>query len=141
MVNMLTLVLTGAVGIEMSAELKNVQPHRKVTLIHSRSKLLSSEPLSDECKDCAYNLLRDAGVETVMNTRVNDIEEKPGPSFELSLSDGRKITTSMVINAISKFSPTTSYLPDAVLDNEGYVKIKPKYVTMFAVDPSTELAD
>lgn len=113
----------------MAAELKHIQPDRKVTLIHSRPKLLSSESLPDEVKDRALSLLHEVGVETIMGTRVTNIEETKGsPSSVLSLSDGRQITTSMVINAISHFVPTSSYLPASILDDKGYVKIKPTYV-------------
>jgi len=38
----------GAVGVEIATELKVVMPDLKVTLVHSRNRLLSSEPLPDE---------------------------------------------------------------------------------------------
>lgn len=112
----------------MAAELKLVQPDRKVTLIHSRSKLLSSENLPDDFKDRALLLLQEAGVETIMGARVMNVsavEEGEASPVVLTLSDGRKIKVGFVINAVSKFTPTSSYLPSAALDKEGYVKITP----------------
>ena len=63
----------------MAAELKVVEPSQKVTLIHLRDKLLSSEPLPDEFKDRTLSVLREAGVEVMLNDRVIEIEpvEKP----------------------------------------------------------------
>ncbi|PGH13034.1 hypothetical protein AJ79_03871 [Helicocarpus griseus UAMH5409] len=119
----------GAVGVEIAAELKAEQPDRNVTLIHSRSKLLSSEPLPDGFRDKALELLHDAGVETILSSRVTNTtstypkEGNASPSYTLTLADGRTLKAGYVINAISKYSPTTSYLPSSALDKEGYVKI------------------
>ena len=116
----------------MATELKLVQPERTVVLIHSRSQLLSSEPFPDEVKDYALSLTHEAGVQTIMGVRVTRVLENQGSvpgstQFKLSLSDGRQLTAGFVINAVSKFVPTSSYLPVNVLDEEGYVKIKPRY--------------
>lgn len=117
----------------MAAELKLVYPTLKVTLVHSREKLLSSEPLPDDFKDRALAVLREAGVETVLGRRVLEttpVNAEDGTShFKLSLSDGSSMITGQVINAISKSVPTSSYLPKAVLDDEGYVKVQPSYVS------------
>ena len=117
----------GAVGIEIASELKLVQPHQSVTLIHSRPKLLSSEALPDETKDRALSLIHDAGVKTIMSTRVTKIEqaESESEATQLTLSDGSVVKTGLVINAISKYTPTATYLPDNALDEGGYVKIHP----------------
>lgn len=118
----------GAVGIEMAAELKVIEPEQIVTLIHSRDKLLSSEPLPDDCKDRALELLRESGVLTIMGQRVEDtksIEPIDGhPRVELTLSNGSKITAGHVITALSRSVPATSYLPQNTLDGEQLVKIK-----------------
>ncbi|OKL58316.1 hypothetical protein UA08_06423 [Talaromyces atroroseus] len=119
----------GAVGIEIAAELKMVQPEIKVTLIHSRSKILSSEDFPDEFKDTTLSLVHDAGVETVLGARVLDTIENTDPAsksktYEVVLSDGRRVKAGFVINAISKFHPSATYLPTTALDEEGYIKIK-----------------
>lgn len=122
------MIFIGAVGIEMASELKVMQPDLKVTLIHSRAKLLSSEPLPDEFCNRALELLHDAGVETIMGSRVTGTSQtqpkgSTTPSYTLTLADGRTVKAGYVINAISKYSPTTTYLPSPVLDKEGYVKV------------------
>ncbi|SPO05618.1 related to pyridine nucleotide-disulphide oxidoreductase AMID-like [Cephalotrichum gorgonifer] len=118
----------GAVGIEMAAELKLVHPDVKVTLVHSREKLLSSEPLDEEMKDRALELLQEAGVETIMGRRVKETrtEMKDGiKKMEVELSDGSKLAASEVIMALSKSVPSSTYLPASAVDEEGYVKITP----------------
>ena len=119
----------------MAAELKLVQPKLNVTLVHSRSKLLSSEPFTDEFRDTALNLLLEAGVEVILNSRVSQVlpssevnEQSPKAPVILASTDGRTIQASHVINAISKFTPTAEYLPGSALDKNGYVKISSKYV-------------
>lgn len=120
----------------MAAELKVVEPSQKVTLIHSRDKVLSSEPLPDDFKDRTLSVLREAGVEVILNDRVIEIEpvQKPSgtPLYSLTLKDGTKILTSHVIKAISHSIPSTTYLPAAALDAENYVKIVPTYVVSLA---------
>jgi NADH dehydrogenase FAD-containing subunit len=117
----------GAVGIEMAAEAKLCHPHTKVTLVHSRDKLLSSEPLPDETKDMALQALRDAGVEALLSERVTGTTASIGPDGQamqtLTLQDGKHLVASQVISAISRSVPNTSYLPKSALDSEGLVKI------------------
>ena len=120
----------GAVGIEMAAELKMVQPNLRVTLVHSRDKLLSSEGLPDEAKDCALELVKEAGVETLMNHRVADLKERADSNgktvTDIKFTNGESMTASHVIMAVSRSIPTTTYLPAEALDEEGYVKIQPR---------------
>lgn len=122
----------GAVGIEMAAELKLVEPNVKVFLIHSREKLLSSENLSDECKDKALELLKESGVEVLLNHRLattTKAETTDGSSkYELEFTNGHKMAASEVIMAVSKSKSTATYLPSSALDEEGYVKIEKKLV-------------
>jgi NADH dehydrogenase FAD-containing subunit len=120
----------GAVGIEMAAEAKLCHPHTKVTLVHSRDKLLSSEPLPDETKDMALQALRDAGVEVLLSERVTGTTASIGPDGRalqtLTLQEGKHLIASQVISAISRSVPNTSYLPKSALDSEGLVKIDPQ---------------
>ncbi|PLB43469.1 FAD/NAD(P)-binding domain-containing protein [Aspergillus steynii IBT 23096] len=117
----------GAVGVEIAAEIKMMQPQVKVTLIHSRAQLLSSESLPDEFSTKTLKLLR-SDVDVILGVRVQATTANEGDSsgYTLTLSDGRQLQASHVINAVSRFSPTTSYLPDAACDEEGYVHITPQ---------------
>ncbi|KAI0887603.1 FAD/NAD(P)-binding domain-containing protein [Annulohypoxylon maeteangense] len=119
----------GAVGIEMAAELKEVQPNVKVTLAHSRSKLLSAEPLPDNVKDCALDLTREAGVEVLLNHRLKSqtpVKNEDGTEvFEVEFENGHKMIASLVVMAISRSVPTSTYLPSETLSEQGYVNIRP----------------
>lgn len=120
----------GAVGIEMAAELKLVRPATRVTLVHSRAKLLSAEPLPDACKDRAEELVREAGVEVVLGKRlagttVTAAEDGSGEVTEVRFEDGETMLASQVVVAVSKSVPSTGFLPDAVKDAEGFVTVRP----------------
>jgi len=113
----------------MAAELKVTQPDLKVTLIHSRDKLLSSEDLSDEAKDCALDLIKETGVEVILGKRLKDTkaEVKDGiKKIEVELSDGSKLIASEVLMAISNPVPSSKFFPKSALDGEGYVNITPR---------------
>lgn len=113
----------------MAAELKLVEPTQTVILVHSRAKLLSSEPLPDEFKDETLSLLKDTGTNVILGRRVIDSspvhDDISAPITKLTLSDGSHIMAGHVISAISDSTPSRSYLPDKVLDARGYVKIGP----------------
>ncbi|KAJ5666587.1 hypothetical protein N7462_010996 [Penicillium macrosclerotiorum] len=117
----------GAVGVEMAAELKILYPQQKITLIHSRDRLLSSEPLPDDFAERVVAILREEGVEVILGHRVVDTvaeaTEGEQQTWCLTLGDGRKLRTGYVLNAISRSAPTSNYLSPEALDEEGYVKI------------------
>lgn len=123
--------MLGAVGIEMAAELKLVHPSLTVKLVHSREKLLSSEPLPDDFKDRTLSVLHETGVEVIMGCRVTEttpLETGVNTTgFKLTLSDGTSIVAGQVINATSTSLPSTSYFPRVALDEEGFVRVKPSY--------------
>ncbi|KAF8536500.1 pyridine nucleotide-disulfide oxidoreductase-like protein [Trichophaea hybrida] len=110
----------GAVGTEFAGELKLTHPRKQITLIHSRSTLLSSEPLPSEFKTKALEYLRESGVEVLLNTRVN-AEVGNG---SLLLSTGETINTSAIIWCVGQQHPSTSYLPTLALDKHtGLVRV------------------
>ncbi|KAH0267984.1 FAD/NAD(P)-binding domain-containing protein, partial [Aureobasidium melanogenum] len=117
----------GAVGIEMASEIKAIEPWQQVTLVHSRDKLLSAEPLPDDFKERSLEVLREAGVNVILGQRVIDttaVQTDDGSkSWRLTLSGGQQIAAGHVITAISRSTPTSTYLPSTVLDKDGYVKI------------------
>jgi NADH dehydrogenase FAD-containing subunit len=123
----------GAVGIETAAELKLIQPETAVTLVHSREHLLSAEPLPEETKAKALELLRDSGVNVLMSHRLESTKKVQTDDLsrcvELTFTNGHKMRASEVIMAISRSTPATRFLPAEVLDEEGYVKINSEYVS------------
>ena len=126
------MVFLGAVGIEMAAELALVYPGKKVTLVHSRNRLLSAEPIPDDFKDLTVELLKEAGVEVVVNKRVKEsipIGTSEKPSYQIHFTDGTSMTAGHVIMAISHQVPVTSHLPRMTLDDDGYVKVAATYLS------------
>ena len=111
----------------MAAELKMLEPQQRVTLIHSRDRLLSSEPLPGDFAERVHSTLQDGGVEVILGQRVVDTTAVDGEDdqrmWRLTLGDGRQITTGHVLSAISRCIPTSTYLPPQALDEQGYVKV------------------
>ena len=64
----------GAVGVELAAEISEHYPNIKVTLVHSRNRLLQRMPVS--VSNYVQNKLRKLGVNIVYNTRVNEDGKK-----------------------------------------------------------------
>ncbi|KAI0444640.1 FAD/NAD(P)-binding domain-containing protein [Xylaria telfairii] len=119
----------GAVGIEMAAELKHIQPSVQVTLAHSRDKLLSAEPLPDMVKDCALELAEQSGVEVLLNHRLAGSTPTKNADgsllYEVEFTNGHKMVAGEVITAISNSIPSSGYLPRDALDSDGYVNVRP----------------
>ncbi|KAL2834044.1 hypothetical protein BJY01DRAFT_253234 [Aspergillus pseudoustus] len=122
----------GAVGIEIAAEINMLHPHIPVTLVHSRTRLLSSESLPDEFAAKALEILQSNKINTVLGARVVDISEPQQttpdekPEYTVTLSTGSTLVASHVINAVSRFTPTApSFLPAAICDEQGYIRIEP----------------
>jgi thioredoxin reductase len=111
----------------MAAELKILNPAQKVTLIHSRKRLLSSEPLPDDFAERVVSILRDTGVEVILGQRVIDttaVDTKNETRvWNLTLSDGQQLKTGHVLNAVSQSVPTSTYLSKEALNEEGYIKV------------------
>lgn len=115
----------------MASEIKTIEPWQKVTLVHSRDKLLSAEPLPDDFKERSLEILKETGVEVILGQRVTETTavqlDGKSTSWNLTLSSGQQITAGHVITAISRSTPTSGYLPSAALDEDGYVKIDTSY--------------
>lgn len=111
----------------MAAELKILVPEQKVTLIHSRKRLLSSEPLPDDFAERVETILIEAGVEVILEQRVVDTTavdvDGERRAWRLTLSGGQQLTTGHALSAISRPTPTSTYLSPEALTDDGYVKV------------------
>jgi NADH dehydrogenase FAD-containing subunit len=111
----------------MAAETAMVYPNLKTTLIHSRNKLLSSEPLPEEFGDKTLELLREGGVDVILGKRVlstTPSDQNPSKTI-LKLSDNTTMTASHICWAISAPKPTTNYLPSCALNSDSEVTVVP----------------
>ncbi|CAI6337256.1 unnamed protein product [Periconia digitata] len=116
------IIGAGAVGIEFAGEIKNYYPHINVTLVHSRSQVLSSEPLPSEVKDQVATILAEEGVDVVLGNRAA-ITELPSGEFEVKLADGRVLTADFVIDSTKKGEPTTEIIPPQCLNKDGEIEV------------------
>ncbi|KAH8674207.1 hypothetical protein BX600DRAFT_509393 [Xylariales sp. PMI_506] len=122
--NPILVIGGGAVGVEMAAELKICYPDLKVILAHSRDKILSAEPLPDAFKDRSLRAVQEAGVDVLLEHRLST-QTPVEAGYEVEFTNGEKLIAGVVIMAISKSVPTSSYLPKEVLDESGYVNVLP----------------
>lgn len=115
-------------GVEFAAEMKTVHPSKTVILVHSHSNLLTNEPLPEDFKAKALELLVKSGVEVCMSRRV--MAEEPlvhadGTGLtKLVLDNGDSLVADDVMWAVGRTQPNTDFLPqESVVDN-GLVKIR-----------------
>ncbi|XP_014551932.1 hypothetical protein COCVIDRAFT_111610 [Bipolaris victoriae FI3] len=112
----------GAVGIEFAAEIKTNYPQIAVTLVHSRSEVLSSEPLPAEVKERARILLEEEGVALRLGSRAT-ITEMPNGQYTVTLANNETITADFVIDSTKKGTPTTDVLPAECLNADKEVMV------------------
>lgn len=121
----LWLMNPGAVGIEMAAEIKHRYPTKQVTLVHSRSALLSSEPVPTEFQYQVLQVAQLGGVNVMLKNRVLSVTEGLGNTKMIKLEDGNHLTADEVIWATSSAAPVTEFLPREALDEKGFVNVLP----------------
>ncbi|KAF1829188.1 FAD/NAD(P)-binding domain-containing protein [Decorospora gaudefroyi] len=112
----------GAVGVEFAAEIKSYYPQIDVTLVHSRSEVLSSEPLPADVKERAKLLLEEEGVDLVLGSRAS-ITELANGQFSVTLANRESITADFVIDSTKKGTPTTAVLPVECLNEDKEIMV------------------
>lgn len=115
----------------MASEAKIHFPQAEVVLIHSRSQLLSNEPLPDDFKAKALEILQSQGVRVLLNTRVLS-DEKSSNSTNLQLSNNESLPCDRVIYSAQQQGANTNFLSSSspslsssLFDSQGCVKIQP----------------
>ena len=116
------IIGAGAVGIEFAGEIKNYYPSIFVTLVHSRSEVLSSEPLPAEVKAQVNTLLKEEGVNLILENRAT-IKDLPNGKYEVTLANGTVLSADLVLDATKKGYPTTNSLPPECLNDEREIKV------------------
>jgi NADH dehydrogenase FAD-containing subunit len=130
------IIGAGAVGVEFAGEIKNYYPGIHVTLVHSRSEVLSSEPLPTEVKEKARTLLVEEGVDLVLESRAS-IKDLPDGTHEVTLANGTVLHADFIIDATKKGSATTGFLPAEILNEEKEILVNPQLTFMDKV-PNAE---
>lgn len=118
------IIGAGAVGVEFAGEIKNYYPCIDVTLVHSRARVLSSEPLPAEVKDQAKRILEEEGVHVVLGQRAS-VAELPSGQFAITLASGDTLAADFVIDSTKKGIPTTDVLPTECLNADKEILVHP----------------
>jgi len=90
----------GAFGVQMATDIKDLFPSKKVTVVQSRPHLMPQ--FDTRCHDIVVSRFNELGVEFITNTRVTIPEggfPETGETFDVTLTDGRKIEADLVIQA------------------------------------------
>lgn len=115
-------------GNGFAGELKLTYPGKVTTLVHSRSSLLSSEPLPEEFKAKALKLLEEIGVEVLFNTRMETEADGGGGRRELVLSTGTVLRASAVLWCVGRQQPSAGFLPESTLHSDsGLVRVSASF--------------
>jgi apoptosis-inducing factor 2 len=108
----------------MAAKVRLEYPHCEVTLVHSRPALLSAEPLPDEYKAKALELLILTGVQVKLGDRVVGHKSLNSNQEEVVLSSGDKLIGDMIIYTATQQGANTGFLPEQGLDKNGCVLVR-----------------
>lgn len=107
----------------MAAEIKHHFPRADVILVHSRNALLSNEPLPDEFKKIAKDLLMQTGVIIILGQRVINEQDQDGIK-RLTLSGGEQLECDRVIYTAQQQGANTGFILQDVVDEKGCIRAR-----------------
>ena len=115
----------GALGVEMSGEVRERYKSKQVTLIHSHGDLCGGEVgLHDEI----YSQLTKNGVDIVLNERVDNIKDLQfgyGEERTVRTTAGKEVKADFIFNAMGT-KPNISLIQDfddSLISDKGFVKV------------------
>lgn len=120
----------GALGIQYATDIADLHPSKRVTLIHSRQRLLPT--FSEKIHEAALQRLDELGVDVILGDRVilpegHVFEGKELDHRIVHTEGGRAIETDLQLFCTGQ-KPNTqlvkSFLPNAVGQKDGLVKVK-----------------
>ncbi|ETS85111.1 hypothetical protein PFICI_03136 [Pestalotiopsis fici W106-1] len=124
----IAIVGGGAVGVQLSSDIKDFYPDKEVTLVHSRDNVMNH--FGKRLQDYALDALRnELGVRVLLNER----PEMPAQgnfarSATLAFSDGRKEDFDLIIGCTGQRPNSailTSYLPSAISKETSRILVDP----------------
>jgi thioredoxin reductase len=112
----------------MAAKIRLEYPHSEVILVHSRDRLLNAEPLPDEYKAKALELLELTGVKVKLGNRLTSetaVESLSGSSIkEVTLSNGETIACDRVIYTATQSGANTEFMLGKGVDSNGCILVR-----------------
>jgi len=120
----------GAVGIELSGEIKDVWPKKKVTIVQSDTALLNAA-YPDKYRRRVEEGIRARGTEVIFNDYIDTFEVGPITSGTgVRTRNSVEIQADLVISARGP-RPNTDFIASSLgshtVNNRGYVKIHPTF--------------
>ena len=110
-------------------------PGKKITLVHSRSALLSNLvlPIVPAATTAMHDKLVESGVQVIMNTRVTNTPALSGGESYLHtpdttqylLSNGDSVSADLYIDCTGTTRRSGNLVPAAHLDEHNFVKVQP----------------
>ncbi|KAK0465834.1 FAD/NAD-P-binding domain-containing protein [Armillaria novae-zelandiae] len=120
----------GVQNVEVTFDIKEQYPSKKVTLIHSRPLVMNR--FHHALHDIVMERFKAAGIETILGQRIKDIPDwfqNDGTEFSITLADGREVKTDLVIpctgSTVPLSDPLLSLSPSSVDPETKSVKVKP----------------
>lgn len=118
----------GAVGVQMATDIKELFPEKSVTLIHSRSNVMSN--FDPALHNIVVQRFQELGVKTVLGKgRVKLPQEgypTDGREFQIEIQDGTQVTADFAIIATGQ-TPQSELLaslsPDCI-DAQSFIRVK-----------------
>ncbi|KAF9476817.1 FAD/NAD(P)-binding domain-containing protein [Pholiota conissans] len=120
----IVIVGGGAVGIEVSGEIKDSYPSKDITIVHA-NRLLLGDMYPETFRTDVEDRLRRRGVSIIFN---DTIEGNAAPKGTIRTSQGVSLPCDLLIHARGG-RPNASllkFLRPSVLTDRGYVKVTPK---------------
>lgn len=126
-VQRIVVIGRGAVGVELSTDIKTCYPEKDVTLIHSRNQLLNRFGL--KLHEVVMKRSEDIGMRVILGQRAEPVgDEVKGEPGALSLpKSGEEIPYDLLFrcmggNSLSSTEPLRLFLPSSALTPDGRIR-------------------
>ncbi|OGE55941.1 hypothetical protein PENARI_c003G07077 [Penicillium arizonense] len=120
--NDMVVVGGGPAGVELATDVKSVNPHKNVTLVHSRKTLLNN--FGTKVHDVALEALEGLGVRVILGER---IQTHGKDDASVVLGTGAAIPCDLLVRCTGQKAASdiiAELCPDAVSPSGGFVKVK-----------------
>ncbi|KAK2464741.1 hypothetical protein APHAL10511_003159 [Amanita phalloides] len=120
----------GAVGIELAGEIKDIWPHKKVTIVQGDSGLLNAA-YPDKFRERVESRTRAYGVDIILNDYIDTFEVGHiTAGTGIRTRKGREVQADLAVSARGP-TPNTSFIVTSlgahVANERGYVKTRPTF--------------
>ncbi|KAK7014742.1 hypothetical protein VNI00_019294 [Paramarasmius palmivorus] len=120
------LVGGGSVAIELAGEIRDIWPHKEVTIIQ-RDRLLMNSTYPDKFRVALQKQVEDRGIKVILDDSIGDVP--PGVSTgTITTNKGKRLNPDLIVRTWGS-SPDTEFIKGSLgsdtLSSRGHVKVKP----------------